>query len=62
MNRTYCPFEVKTDNDDTGIIRGYGSVFGNIDSFEDSVASGTFAKTIADCMAGMGNAAATAHR
>ncbi len=52
MDRTFCPFEVKADGGDTGIIRGYGSCFGNIDTYGDTVAPGAFAKTIADAKSG----------
>jgi HK97 family phage prohead protease len=54
MDHIYCPFEVKLDQDgdDTGIIRGYGSTFGNVDTYGDTVAKGAFTKTIADCKAG----------
>jgi HK97 family phage prohead protease len=49
-----CPFEIKSQPDDnTGIITGYGSVFGNIDSYGDVVAKGAFRKSIADVMNGV---------
>src|SRR5258707_10175570 len=55
MEHLLFPFEVKADsNDDTGIITGYGSVFGNVDSHGDTVAPGAFAKTIADAKSGAG--------
>jgi uncharacterized protein len=47
-----CPFEVKADASDTGIIFGYGSVFGNVDSYGDTVAPGAFAKTINEAESG----------
>jgi hypothetical protein len=53
MEYLICPFETKSQPDDnTGIIFGYGSVFGNIDSYGDVVAPGAFKKTIADVMTG----------
>jgi uncharacterized protein len=47
------PFEVKADASDTGIITGYGSIFGNVDSYGDRVAKGAFAKSIHDVMTGV---------
>jgi uncharacterized protein len=47
-----CPFEVKADASDTGAIFGYGSIFGNVDSYGDIVAPGAFTKTIADAKSG----------
>jgi HK97 family phage prohead protease len=48
-----CQFEVKADsNDNEMIIRGYGSVFGNVDSYGDTVAKGAFRKTILDAKTG----------
>lgn len=56
MDHTFCPFEVKADpSDDTGIIRGYGSCFGNVDSYGDTVAKGAFAKTISEINSGTVN-------
>jgi HK97 family phage prohead protease len=57
MQRTYCPFEFKIDQrgDDTGTIRGYGSTFGNVDTYGDTVAKGAFKKTIADAKSGATN-------
>jgi len=52
MDHIFCPFEFKSDGDDDGTIRGYGSVFGNVDSYGDTVAKGAFKKTIADAKAG----------
>jgi uncharacterized protein len=52
MDRIICPFEVKADASDTGIIFGYGSVFGNVDSYGDVVAKGAFKKTIEDAKSG----------
>lgn len=56
MNRFVCPFEFKIgpDTEDDGTIRGYGSTFGNVDSYGDTVAKGAFRKTIADAKSGAG--------
>ena len=35
-------------NTDTGLMSGYGSVFGNVDAYGDIVAPGAFTKTIAE--------------
>ena len=40
------PFEVKSV-EDTGIFTGYGSVFGNVDSYQEIVAPGAFAESLA---------------
>ena len=34
--------------DEAGVIEGYGSIFGNVDSYGDVVAKGAFTRTIAD--------------
>jgi len=47
-----CPFEVKADAADTGTITGYGSTFGNVDEYGDTVAKGAFLKTIAEAKSG----------
>jgi len=47
MDHITCPFEIKSDNSNDGVITGYGSVFGNVDSYGDIVARGAFAKSIA---------------
>jgi HK97 family phage prohead protease len=48
-----CFFETKASpNDDEGIIRGYGSVFGNIDSCGDIVAPGAVKKTVEESKSG----------
>ena len=54
MDHIFCPFEFKMDSpgDDEGTIRGYGSTFGNVDSYGDTVAKGAFKKTIADAKSG----------
>jgi HK97 family phage prohead protease len=53
MDHIFCPFEIKlAGGEDDGTIRGYGSVFGNVDSYGDTVAKGAFKKTIADCKSG----------
>lgn len=40
------PFEVKAV-DDAGIFTGYGSVFGNVDSYQEIVAPGAFVESLA---------------
>lgn len=40
------PFEVK-GVDETGVFTGYGSVFGNVDSYDEVVAPGAFAESLA---------------
>lgn len=40
------PFEVKSVDED-GIFTGYGSVFGNVDSYKEIVAPGAFAESLA---------------
>ena len=53
MEHILCSFEVKLDNgEEDGTITGYGSVFGNIDSYGDTVAPGAFRKTILDSKTG----------
>lgn len=41
------PFEVKAI-DDEGVFTGYGSVFGNVDSYKEIVAPGAFADSLAE--------------
>jgi uncharacterized protein len=50
MERIICEF--KSSTSDEGYISGYGSIFGNIDSYGDIVAKGAFTKSIADVDAG----------
>jgi HK97 family phage prohead protease len=52
MDRIICPFEIKSDNTSDGTIFGYGSVFGNTDSYGDIVAKGAFKKTLEESKAG----------
>jgi HK97 family phage prohead protease len=52
MDHITCLFEIKSDDSNDGFITGYGSVFGNIDSYGDVVAKGAFKKTIADVKTG----------
>jgi uncharacterized protein len=40
------PFELK-GVDDAGVFHGYGSVFGNVDSYKEVVAPGAFAESLA---------------
>jgi Escherichia/Staphylococcus phage prohead protease len=50
-----CLFEVKAEsNDDDGTISGYGSTFGHVDSYGDTVAKGAFNKTITEAKSGTG--------
>jgi uncharacterized protein len=53
MEYFYAPFEIKSDNSNDGYITGYGSVFGNVDSYGDTVAPGAFKKTISDVQSGV---------
>jgi uncharacterized protein len=53
MDYLTFPFEVKANSED-GCIAGYGSVFGNVDSYGDVVAKGAFRKTIAEAKSGVG--------
>ena len=52
MEYLYAPFELKSDDTNDGTISGYGSVFGNIDSYGDTVSPGAFKKSISDTMTG----------
>jgi HK97 family phage prohead protease len=53
MDHIICPFEVKSQpGDDEGIVRGYGSVFNNVDSSGDIVAKGAFKKTLEETKSG----------
>ena len=47
IKRMQRPFEVKTV-EENGTFKGYGSVFGNLDSYRDIVVKGAFEKSIAD--------------
>ena len=46
MDHLFCPFEVKVDSsgEEDGTFVGYGSTFGNVDSYGDTVAKGAFRK------------------
>ncbi len=46
-------FELKSVDEEQGIIKGYLSTFGNVDSQDDCVIKGAFKKTIADAKARM---------
>jgi len=48
MNKKYydCAFDVKAINDD-GTFEGYGSVFGNVDSYKEIVSKGAFNDSLA---------------
>ena len=53
MQQIICPFEVKNDPRTTDqIIVGYGSIFGNVDSYGDIVAKGAFKKTLEESKSG----------
>ena len=39
------PFEVKAVQED-GVFEGYGSIFGNVDSYKEIVAAGAFAESL----------------
>jgi hypothetical protein len=54
MEYLACPFffEIKNQRDEEGVFSGYGSTFGNVDSYGDTVAPGAFAKTISDAKNG----------
>ena len=54
MDFLYCPFEIKTGAAEDGTFTGYGSTFGNVDSYGDTVAPGAFRKTIQDAKNGAG--------
>jgi HK97 family phage prohead protease len=41
-------FEIKDVDEKTGIVTGYASIFGNIDSDQDMIMAGAFAKTITE--------------
>jgi len=41
-------FEVKEFDEETGVIKGYGSVFGNVDSYNDVVTATAFNKTLVE--------------
>jgi hypothetical protein len=47
MNRLQCSFKLAAGKDD-GTFSGYGSVFGNVDSYGDVVAKGAFKDTLKD--------------
>lgn len=49
------PFEVKSIDEDQGIITGYLSTFGNVDSGNDRVFKGAFKKTILEAKSRMEN-------
>jgi HK97 family phage prohead protease len=52
MQRIICPFECKTDsNDSEMIIRGYGSTW-DLDSGGDVIARGAFKKTLEESKSG----------
>jgi HK97 family phage prohead protease len=50
MNKFFAPLELKFAQEDTptGGLEGYGSVFGNIDSYGDTIAPGAFKHSLAE--------------
>lgn len=55
MNENVTPFrkqeltvalELKSSNDETGEFEGYGSIFGNVDSYNEVVAKGAFTESL----------------
>jgi hypothetical protein len=53
MDYLTVPFlEIKSDNSNDGCFTGYGSIFGNIDSYGDIVAKGAFKKTLEESKSG----------
>lgn len=46
-DRLIVPFEVKAEDDDSGVFEGFGSVFGNRDAGDDIVVEGAFKKSLA---------------
>jgi len=48
MDYLSCPFEIKAHHEDTGIITGLASTFGNVDRQGDVVLPGCFEKTLKD--------------
>ena len=53
MDYLTCHFEVKANGEEDGTIFGYGSVFGNVDSYGDTVAPGAFKQTISAAKTGV---------
>jgi HK97 family phage prohead protease len=54
LDRLECPFEIKLAPSESGgamTFSGYGSVFGNVDSYGDVIVKGAFDKTIKDAKA-----------
>jgi HK97 family phage prohead protease len=45
--RKYFAFDVKSIDDETGVIKGYGSVYGNLDLKGDVMQPGVFTKSLA---------------
>ncbi len=46
LDRMGCAFEVKSLSEETGAYEGYGSVFGNVDSYGDVIEPGAFVETL----------------
>jgi HK97 family phage prohead protease len=47
LHKLQCPLEIK-DVSDEGVISGYASVFGEVDSYRDVVAKGAFARSLTE--------------
>jgi hypothetical protein len=52
MDYLTCAFEFKADTDNIRTFVGYGAVFGNKDSYGDTIAKGAFVKTLATAKSG----------
>lgn len=48
MNRKSFAFEMKAAGDESGTFEGYGNVFGVLDSYDEIVAPGAFAESLAE--------------
>lgn len=50
MNHFYAPLELKFagESQSTGEVEGYGSVFGNVDSYGDTIVPGAFKQSLAE--------------
>lgn len=51
LNRKSFAFEMKAAGDESGTFEGYGNVFNVLDSYNEIVAPGAFAKSLADTAA-----------
>jgi HK97 family phage prohead protease len=48
LKRIVRPLEIKSIDETTGIFSGYGSVFGNVDSYNEVVLQGAFSKSLSE--------------